>query len=80
MQVNHDWFCFYVEDNNNDDLDIDWFLCDEDSDATPITLNKMIDISGIVFNEHKTTLSISYWKSKVSNEKNLYKNQMRYQV
>ena len=25
MQVNHDWFCFYVEDNNNDDLDIDWF-------------------------------------------------------
>ena len=23
MQVNHDWFCFYVEDNNNDDPSLD---------------------------------------------------------
>ena len=69
MQVNHDWFCFYVEDDNNDDLDIDWFLCEEDSGATPVTLNKTIDVSGIVFNGSQTTLSISYWNSNVTSEK-----------
>ena len=69
MQVNHDWFCFYVEDNNKDDLDINWFLCEEDYDTTPVTFNKTIDVSGIVFNGSQTTLSISYWNSNVTSEK-----------
>ena len=58
-----------LQDKNYYYLDIDWFLCDEDSDTTPVTLNKMIDISGIIFNGRQTTLSISYWNSNVTSEK-----------